>query len=68
MKKLKDILGKYLKGKKVHIKCNCILNLDFEGVVIDYKIRSNEIIWSISSNGKIIEIGENHPDLMIEFI
>lgn len=68
MKKLKDILGQYLKNKKVHVKCDCVLNMDFIGVVVDYKIKSNEIIWTIQTNGKLIEIGENHPNLMIKLL
>lgn len=68
MKKLKDVLAQTLKGKKVHIKCDCVLNMDFMGVVVDYKIKSNEIVWTIQTNGKLIEIGENHPNLMIEIL
>ena len=68
MKKLKDILGQYLKNKKVHVKCDCVLNMDFIGVVVDYKIKSNEIVWTIQTNGKLIEIGENHPNLMIKLL
>lgn len=41
----------------------CLMDIDVTGIVVDYEVVSNEIIFSIDVNGKIIKLGENHPNL-----
>lgn len=42
------------------------MNLDFIGTIKDFEIVDNEIIYIIDINGKVIRIGENHPNLIVE--
>lgn len=67
MKFLKDYIAQSMLGKKMRFRCNCIYPLDFVGRILDYNIKSNEIVWVVSSeDGKIINIGENHPNMEVE--
>lgn len=61
----KDYIAKEIIGKKLHFKCDCILGLNHIGVIKDYEIKSNEIIFIVDINGKIVKIGENHPNLFV---
>ena len=62
----KDYIGKSLKDHKLRFKCDCLVPLDVIGVIKDYEIISGEIIFIVDVNGKIIKIGENHPNLYAE--
>lgn len=68
MKTFKDLLAEQLLYKRVHCKCECIIPLDFFGYIKDYEINNNEIVYLIDNKGKIIRIGENHPNLYIEIV
>lgn len=41
------------------------MKLDVVGIVVDYEIKDNELVFLVDVNGKIIHIGENHPNLMV---
>lgn len=62
---LKDYLAKLMIGRRFRFTCNCIISLDVTGTIKDYEIVNNEIIFLVESKGKIISIGENHPNLKI---
>ena len=59
-------IGSHLVGKKLHFKCDCTFKLDHIGVFKDFEIINNEILFLVDIQGKIIKIGENHPNLEIE--
>ena len=61
-----EFLFKILKGKKLMFKCECIIPIDIEGVVVDCKIYNNEMILMVDVGGKIIQIGSNTPGLKVE--
>jgi hypothetical protein len=61
----KDYIASEMIGKKLHFKCSCLVPLDHDGVIVGYNISSNEIVFDVEVNGKIITIGENHPGLEI---
>jgi hypothetical protein len=42
--------------------------MDFFGYIKDYEISNNEIIFLIDNKGKIVKIGENHPNMYIEIL
>ena len=63
----KDYIAQQLIGKKVHLVGHCVIHLDVTGRIISYSINNNEIIYKIQmGNGKVISIGENHPNLEVE--
>lgn len=66
MIEFKQYIGEKLIGEKLRFKCNCLLPIDIIGEVVDFELNNNEIIWVISSNGKIYKFGENHPNMYIE--
>lgn len=66
MTNFKDYIAQQLIGKKFHFKCNCLFPLDHVGTIKDYEINQNEIIYIVEVNGKIIKIGENHPNLLVK--
>lgn len=69
MKSIKTHIGEMLFNKKVHFYCNCIMNIDVTGIVKGWKVVSNEVIWEVElSNGKMIKIGENHPNMSMEIL
>ena len=65
MVKFKDYIAKQLIGKKLHFKCDCLFPLDHIGIIKDYEIVNNEIIYIVDVDEKIIKIGENHPNLQV---
>ena len=67
MTPIKSYIADSLVGKRLHFKCNCLLNIDVVGVVKSWSIYQNEIIWEVlTDSGKFIKIGENHPNMFIE--
>ena len=68
MKGIKELFGEYLKGKMVHYKCFCLFPVDVIGKIVDYKIDLNELILTLESNGKRIDIGENTPKAKMEIL
>ena len=66
MEKLKDYIAEQLVGKKLHFKCECIFPFDEIGPIKDWELNNNEIIFLVDVRGKIIRIGENHPNMLVE--
>lgn len=66
MTAIKDYIGKMFVGNAYHFKCNCLLQLDFEGKVKDYEIVNGEVILLVEKDKKIVRLGINHPNLTIE--
>ena len=65
---IKDYIAKKLIGEKLHFKCDCLFNIDVIGTIKDYEINNNEIIFIVDADGRIIKIGENHPNMNVELI
>jgi len=64
---IKDYLAAPLVGNTYKFKCDCIFPLNTIGTVKAYSVSGNEIIFKVDiGDGKIIDIGENHPNLIIE--
>lgn len=61
----KNFIAEQLIGKKLHFKCDCLFPLDHIGVIKDYEIVNNEIVYVVDVNNKLIKIGENHPKLQV---
>ena len=68
MTPIKDYIAEGFVGNTYHFKCDCLMPLDFIGVVRGYRISNEEIIFQIeeAEKKKLIEIGINHPKMMIE--
>ena len=62
----KQYLGEQFLDKKFHFTCECLIPFDVVGIIIDYTIEGNELILHVDVNGKVMKIGENHPNLKIE--
>lgn len=62
----KKYIANQLLNHKLHFTCDCLFKLDVTGIIKDYEISDNEIIFIVDVNGKIIKIGENHPNLFVE--
>lgn len=65
MMEFKHYIASRLVGKRLRFKCNCLIPIDIEGEILSYEIVNNEIVWSVSSKGKIYKFGENHPNMKI---
>ena len=66
---IKTYIADSLVGKRVHFQCECIMNIDVKGIVRDWSLYQDEIIWNVFlDNGKMIKIGENHPNMNIEIL
>lgn len=61
----KEYIAQQLLEKKLHFKCNCLFPIDHDGVIKDYFIDGNEIVFKVLIGDKLISIGENHPNLII---
>lgn len=69
MTPIKSYMANALVGKHLHFKCECLMNIDVVGVVKGWSQYHDEIIWDIcTDDGKIISIGENHPNMNVEEI
>lgn len=68
MKPIKQYIGDAMKNKQFRFKCDCLFKIDVIGTVVDYEIYRDELILHVDTNGKIIKLGENHPNLQIEMI
>ena len=65
---IKQYMAEQMMGKTFHFKCDCLMAFDIIGQIVDYEIKENETIFTISSQGKLIPIGTNHPKLSIELV
>lgn len=63
---IKNYIAEQIKGKRLHFSCKCLFPFDFIGEVKNYTIKNNEIIFNVDKDGKMIAIGENHPNLTVE--
>lgn len=69
MTPIKTHLAETIVGKRVHFRCDCVLNIDVVGVVKGWSLYQNEILWDVLlDSGKLIKIGENHPNMNIEVL
>ena len=68
MIKIKDYIGQLFVGKKLHLKCDCIVGIDITGPCISYEISGNEVILIIEVNNRHIPVGLNTPKLNIEIL
>ena len=67
MTPIKSYIANSIIGKKLHFKCDCLLNIDVIGTVKDWSLYQGEIIWDVyTDSGKLIKIGENHPNMFID--
>ena len=66
MQTFNSYIAKSLIGKRLHFKCDCLLGLDHIGVIKDFEMISNEIVFIVDVDGRIVHIGENHPNLYVE--
>ena len=66
MTPFKSYIANSLLGKRLHFKCDCLLRLDHIGIIKDFEMITNEIVFIVDVDGKIIRIGENHPNLYVE--
>jgi hypothetical protein len=65
-KKLKDFIAESLVGKSARFVCNCTAHIDISGTVVGYTVLSNEILFKVQTqDGKLYEIGENHPNMNV---
>ena len=64
---LKSHIADSLVGKRLHFKCDCLFNIEEIGTINSYEIVDGEIIWKVGTDkGRIISIGENHPNMNVE--
>lgn len=65
-KKLKDFIGDSMVGKSARFVCNCTAHIDISGTVVGYSVIGNEILFKVQTpEGKLYEIGENHPNMNV---
>ena len=62
---LKEYMAKQMIGHHLKFRCDCIVSMNTEGVIKDYSIVDNEIIFLVQVGTKIIKIGENHPKMKV---
>ena len=68
MIEFKKYIAEQLIGKKIHFKCECLFPINHIGVIKDYEIIQNEIIFVVDLDGKVVKIGENHPNLLVKAV
>jgi len=69
---IKVFVANQLVGKRLHFKCDCLVPLDFEGVVVGHHIENGEIIFEVQRTTplgtSIVNIGINHPNMTVEVV
>lgn len=68
MNPIKNYMAKQFIGKKLHFVCDCLMPINIVGSIKEFEINNNEIIFIVDVGGKLIKIGENHPNLRVEEI
>jgi hypothetical protein len=68
MQAFKTYIAQNLIGHYLHFKCDCLMKIDIEGKVVDYEMVNNEIVFIIDVGGRLIKLGENHPNLTVNAI
>lgn len=68
MIEFKKYIAEQLIGKKIHFKCECLFPINHIGVIKDYEVVQNEIMFVVDLDGKVVKIGENHPNLLVKAI
>ena len=66
MTPFKSYIAQQLIGRKLHFSCDCLMNINVYGIIKDFEISNNEIIFIVDVNGKYIKIGENHPNMLVK--
>ena len=62
----KDYIAQQLIGKKIHLKCECLMPFEMDNCkIVGYELNNNEIVFLVDNGGKIVKIGENHPKLFV---
>lgn len=66
---IKDFIGKSMLGKTARFVCNCTAHIDLSGTIVSYWISGTEIVFKVQTQeGKIYDIGENHPNMTVQTI
>ena len=68
MTSIKDYIGKSFVGKRLHLKCDCIVGIDITGPCISYEVSGGEVILIIEANNRHIQVGLNTPKLNVEIL
>lgn len=63
---IKEYIARQFISNTYRFKCDCLVPLDINGVVKDYKISGNEIVLLVESQSRLLHIGLNTPNLYIE--
>ena len=64
--RFKDYIAQQLIGKKIHLKCECLMPFEMDNCkIVGYELNNNEIVFLVDNEGKIVKIGENHPKLFM---
>lgn len=66
MIEFKHYIAQQLINKELHFKCDCLIPLDIKGIIKDYSIEGNEIIFKVLVGDRLISISENHPNMKVE--
>lgn len=66
MREFKRYIAERLVGERLKFSCNCAIPINAVGRIVDYEIINNEILFSVDMNGRVIQIGENHPNMEVE--
>ena len=68
-KKLKEFIAESMIGKKARFLCNCTAHIDLSGTIVSYWLSGQEIVFKVqTADGKLYDIGENHPNMTVETI
>lgn len=68
-KKLKEFIAESMIGKKARFLCNCTARIDLSGTIVSYWMSGQEIVFKVqTTDGKLYDIGENHPNMTVESI
>ena len=64
--RFKYYIAQQLIGKKIHLKCECLMPFEMDNCkIVGYELNNNEIVFLVDNGGKIVKIGENHPKLFV---
>lgn len=67
MMKIYDYIAQQFLGKSFRFTCDCIINIDIKGKVVDWSMASHELLLHVQTDeNKIIKIGANTPGLTVE--
>lgn len=68
LKPFKQYIAQQLINHTLRFKCDCLFPMDRTGIIKDYEIIDDEIVFKVLMGDRLISVGENHPNMQVDIL